>query len=342
MSVRIALGGAAEEAVGRVLPRLVDEKVASGITAQDASLWGAAAETDAAGGLGWTESVAAGRDLVAPITRLRRDLRRAGAHRVLLLAPLGAARAAAMIAGTQGVDLTVLTPGDPAAVQAALRDAADTVVVVAGTDAGVLAPVVATVHDLGVDPARRVVVVARAGSPLDAEARAAGLTTVPWERGVGDRFSALSAPALVAAGLAGADLAELLDEAESEELNLAIDDRANNGLRLGAALGGSRPAAVAVVTDGTHLVGGDRWAAHLLAGAGLEPRALRRDAPELADASAALQVLRLVDDAHAPARIAPHEIRLSGSLGELILALEYTAAVAAWLRGADPFSEESV
>ncbi|MCU1473931.1 hypothetical protein [Amnibacterium sp.] len=341
MSVRIALGGAAEEAVGRVLPRLVDEKVASGITGQDASLWGAAAETDAARGLGWTESVAASRELVAPITALRRDLRRAGADRVLLLAPAGAARAASMIAGTQGVDLAVVEPDDPAAVRSALQEAADTVVVVAGADAAVLALVVRTVHDLGVDPARRVVVVARAGSSLDADARATRLTTVPWERGVGDRFSALSAPALVAAGLAGADLAELLDEAESEELNLAIDDRANNGLRLGAALGGSRPAGVAVVTDGTHLVGADRWAAHLLAGAGLQPRALRRDAPELVEASVQLQVLRLVDDAHAPARIAPHEIRLSGSLGELILALQYTAAVAAWLRGADPFSEES-
>jgi glucose-6-phosphate isomerase len=246
-----------------------------------------------------------------------------------------------MVAGTQGVDLSVADARDTGAVQAALRGAADVAVVVAGSDAATLSGVVRAVHELGVDPARRVVVVARPGSQPDLDARAAGLPTVPWEDAVGDRFSALSAPSLVAAGLAGADLGELLDEAESEELNLAIDDPANNGLRLGAALGGSRPAAVALVTDGTHLVGADLWAAHLLTGAGLDPRVLDPEAPELAEPGADLQVIRLVGDAHATARIAPHEIRLSGSLGELILALEYATAVAAWLRGADPFSEES-
>ncbi|MGN6742554.1 MAG: hypothetical protein ACTHJL_04565 [Amnibacterium sp.] len=336
MSIRIATGGAASEAASRVLTRLLDERIASGITAQDAALWGAAAESDAARGLGWTESVAAGDLLVEPVSALATDLRRGGVTRVVLCAPPGAARAAALITATQGAPLGHV-PQDPDAVRAAL--AADVAVVLAEPGTGALAAAAQAVHDLGLDPARRLVAVALPGSPLDVQARAAGIPVLPAESGIGDRFSALSAPVLVAAGLAGADLRELLAEAESEELNLAIDDPANNGLRVGAALGGSRPADLAVVADGTHLVAAEPWAAHLLAAAGLRTRVLAADAPELAGAD--LQVLRLVGDAHdTRPPLAPHEIRLSGSLGELILVLEYATAVAAWLRGADPFSEE--
>lgn len=335
MSVRIATGGAAGEATSRVLTRLVDERIASGITAQDAGLWGDAVEPDAAQGLGWTESVADGDLLVEPITALRSELRRAGAARVTLLAPTGAGLAARLIGATQGLPLRTIV--DPAELPSVV--AADTAVVVAEPSADGLRAAVRAVHDLGLDPARRLVAVVVPGSALEAEARAAGVPTFVADAATSDRFSALSAPVLVAAGLAGADLAELLSEAESEELNLAIDDPTNNGLRVGAALGGSSPADLVVVADGTHLVGAEHWAAHLLAAAGLRPRAVAPGDAVPGD----VQVLRLVGDAHdAAPPLAAHEIRLSGSLGELLLVLEYATAVAAWLRGADPFRKEPV
>ena len=161
----------------------------------------------------------------------------------------------------------------------------------------------------------------------------ARLRVFPAAAAVGDRFSALSAGALVPAGLAGADLAELLDEAESEELNLAIDDPSNNGLRLAALLAAIGQDELAVVADGTHVVGYDRWAAHLLGATGLRARALSPSAPELAE----LPVLRIVSDAHDAGRPGPREVLISGSLGELLLVLQYTAALLARLRGVDPF-----
>ncbi|HEV7622633.1 MAG TPA: glucose-6-phosphate isomerase [Amnibacterium sp.] len=348
MSVRIALGGAAEEALGRVLTRLVDEKVASGVTAQDPTLWGADAERDAARRLGWTEAVAAARPLVPVVRGLREQLRRAGARRVVLCSGGGAARAAAAIAGSQGAGLTVLATTDPTRVRTVLRDLGDATVVLAAP-AGApydldphLRSVVQAYAEFGMDPASRIVVVAEPGSALASVAARAGLRTLDAEPLVGDRFSALSAAALVPSALAGADIAEVLDEAESEELNLAIDDPSNNGLRLAAALGGARRDVLAIVADGTHLVGFDAWAEQVLAGSGLVPVVLAPDAPELTAAPDDLLVLRLVADAHdarARAHVGRNEVLLSGSLGELLLVLEYATVLIARLLGADPFDD---
>ncbi len=65
MSVKIAVSGAAAEAVDRVVPQLVSDLVASGITAQDPTLWGPDAESESAIRLGWTEAVSIARPMVA-------------------------------------------------------------------------------------------------------------------------------------------------------------------------------------------------------------------------------------------------------------------------------------
>ena len=71
MSFRISVSGAAADAVRRTVPVLVADLVASGITAQDAELWGPAAESEASTRLGWTEAVAVSRPLVPEIEALR-------------------------------------------------------------------------------------------------------------------------------------------------------------------------------------------------------------------------------------------------------------------------------
>ena len=338
MSIRIASGGATEKAARRVIARLVDERIASAITVQDPTLWGPAAEAGATDGLGWTEAVSDGRGLVHAVESLRSELGRAGATRVALLAGPVTGLAATTIAATQGVALRLLDPHADT-VGVALSTAADTVVVLADAPGSGLAAEALlqaaeqAVRSAGVDPERRIVVVAEPGSALESAATAARLRVFPGAVAVGDRFSALSAAALVPAGLAGADLAELLDEAESEELNLAIDDPSNNGLRLAAHLAALEQDDLAVVADGTHVVGYDLWAAQLLRAAGLRARALAVDAPE----RTGLPVLRIVSDAHDGGRPGPFEVRISGSLGELLLVLQYTAALLARLRGADPF-----
>jgi glucose-6-phosphate isomerase len=360
VSVRIAVGGAAQEALDRILPRLIDEKVASGITAQNPTLWGPDAEEEATDRLGWTEAIAQSRPLVPEILRLRNTLRARGVTHVVLAGMGGSSLAPEVIARTQGVDLTILDSTDPDAVRAALRDRLDRTVVVVSSKSGSTLETDSqrrsyehAFTEAGIDPAERIVVVTDPGSPLDRAAREAGYRVFNADPTVGGRFSALTAFGLVPSGLAGADIAELLDEAESEELNLAIDAPSNNGLILAAAIGGIRPRhdKLGIVADGTHLVGFGDWAEQLVAestgklGTGILPVVLAPDSPEVSAALPDLQIVRLVGEADRDRhreRLRAGEIVMSGTLGELMLVWEYAIAIAGRLLGIDPFDQPDV
>ena len=71
------------------------------------------------------------------------------------------------------------------------------------------------------------------GSPLEEAAREAGYRVFLADPDVGGRYSALTAFGLVPSGLAGADIAALLDEAEAIRPALEADSADNPGLRLG-------------------------------------------------------------------------------------------------------------
>lgn len=88
-------------------------------------------------------------------------------------------------------------------------------------------------------------------------------------------------------GLAGADIAELLDEADAISALLSVDLDENPGLVLGAVLAGTEPLRdkIAIVPDGTHIVGFGDWVEQLIAestgkdGRGLLPVVLHTDSP---------------------------------------------------------------
>ena len=71
MTATIGARGAAAEAIERVVPQLVEQFVASRITAGDATLWGPEAEEEASKRLGWTQAVSVSRPLVDEILALR-------------------------------------------------------------------------------------------------------------------------------------------------------------------------------------------------------------------------------------------------------------------------------
>jgi glucose-6-phosphate isomerase len=154
----------------------------------------------------------------------------------------------------------------------------------------------------------------------------------------------------VPSGLAGADIAELLDEAQAMMLELAIDDADNPGLVLGAAIAGTDPLKdkLGIVADGTHIVGFADWAEQLIAestgkdGTGLLPVVLDTHSPELTEALPDLQVVRLVADERATHEVAEGEIEISGSLGGQLLVWEYATAVAGRLLGINPFDQPDV
>ena len=361
MSFEIHVSGAPEEAVDRVVPTLVADLVASSITAQDPALWGPDAEEEATVRLGWVEAVALSRPLLPEIEELRGKLLERGVDHIVLSGMGGSSLAPEVITGTAGVELTVLDTTDPDQVRAAVSDRLATTALVVSSKSGSTLETdshrrlyEAAFRAAGIDPAERIVVVTDPGSPLEADAVDRGYRVFTADPNVGGRYSALTAFGLVPSGLAGADVAELLEEAETIALELAVDREDNPGLVLGAAIAATRPRRdkLGLVADGTHVVGFGDWAEQLIAestgkrGTGILPVVLDPLAPELEARLDDLQVVRFVEDATA-FHLLRHDrhdgdILVSGSLGALFLVWEYAVAVAGRILGIDPFDQPDV
>lgn len=366
MSFEIHVSGHVESVVQHTLPGLVESLIASGITAGDADLWGPDAAAEASRRLGWVRAVSTSRPLVPEIQALRDELASRGLTRIVLAGMGGSSLAPEVIARTAGVPLVILDSTAPGQVLAAIDGEAgagirDTVLVVASksgstveTDAARRA-FEAAWRDLGIDPADRIVVVTDPGSPLETLALEAGYRVFTADPDVGGRYSALTAFGLVPAGLAGADISELLDEAEATLLEVAIDDPRNPALVLAAAIAGTdgenpRRDKLGLVSDGTHIEGLPDWIEQLIAestgknGTGILPVVLLPVSPEVEEPHHDVQLVRLVDDAEHFRLIESHpdEVLVSGSLGAQFVVWEYATAIAARLLGINPFDQPDV
>ena len=357
MSVKIAVSGAAAEAVERIVPQLVSDLVASGITMGDAALWGPDAEEESAKRLGWVEAVAVSRPMVDDIYALRDKLRADGVNHIVLGGMGGSSLAPEVITRTYGVELTVLDSTDPGQVLSALGDRLASTAVVISSKSGSTLETDSQKRiyekyftDAGIDPLERIVIVTDPGSPLDVAARTAGYRVFNADPNVGGRYSALTAFGLVPSGLAGVDLEELLDEAEAVMVELAVDNVDNPGLVLGAAIAGTRPLKdkLGIVPDGTHILGFGDWAEQLIAestgklGKGILPVVLDVDSPELSENLPDLQIVRIVGDWDDTKELNDGDIEIAGSLGGQILVWEYATAVAGRLLGINPFDQPDV
>jgi hypothetical protein len=366
--------GASADAVERHLGALVQERFASRLFARDATLWGPGAEQEASVRLSWVGLARSSRPLLGEVSALREQLRERGVSRVVLCGMGGSSLAPEVICATAGVPLTVLDSSDPDMVRAALKeDIAATAVVVSSKSGSTLETdsqrrvFVQAFTDAGIDPTERVVVVTDPGSPLDEQSRAEGYRVVNADPHVGGRYSALTAFGLVPSGLAGADIAALLDEAEEVADLLAEDDEGNPGLRLGAALGGTEPLRDKLLfTDaGSGIVGLADWAEQLIAestgkeGTGVLPVVAPpgTDPTEGLSGTTDCTVVALTADPDTDlhgeevseeARLmtgsmsVDSQINVAGPLGAQFLLWEVATAVAGRLLGINPFDQPDV
>ncbi len=170
MSVTVAATGAAAEAVARVVPQLIVDGVASGITIQDSSLWGSDAEAEAEKRLGWTEAVAISDALVDDILALAAELTQNGIDHIVLAGMGGSSLAPEVITRTYGVPLTVLDSTDPEQVRGALDDRLEQTAVVISSKSGSTVETdsqkrvyAAAFTAAGIDPTPRIIAVTDPG-----------------------------------------------------------------------------------------------------------------------------------------------------------------------------------
>jgi len=361
MSFRIHVSGSVAEAVNARVPKLVEELVATGITDANPTLWGKAAEEEASIRLGWVQSVAKSRPLVAEVGALRAALAVKGITRFVLAGMGGSSLAPEVITATFGVDLTILDSTEPGTVLAALDMGLADVALIVSSKSGSTVETDSQLRTFreafvsaGIDPTERIIVVTDPKSPLEALARDAGyyvFTAAPY---VGGRYSALTAFGLVPSGLAGADISEILDEAEAILLDVATDHVDNPALILGAAIAGRVPHVnkLGILADGTHISGLPDWIEQLIAestgkaGTGVLPVVLDVVSTEALTPPTDLVLCRLVDDAHehhlASSDRHDGEILVSGTLGASFIVWEYATAVAGLLLSINPFDQPDV
>ena len=351
-----------EVAPADVIERLVDERFASRLADQDATLWGPEAESEAAVRLSWIGLPVSSRPLLAEIDALRAELWAEGVDQVALCGMGGSSLAPEVIARTYDVPLTVVDSTNPHAVRRAVSgDLSRTVVVVSSKSGGTLETdsqrraFAAAFEAAGIDPASRFVAVTDEGSDLQKLGEQEGFRQVfVADSHVGGRYSALTAFGLVPTGLAGIDIAELLDEAEAVMDTLAADSPDNPALVLGAALGvGGGRDKVAVVDTGSGIHGFPDWAEQLVAestgklGTGILPVAVEdARAPEVRWPARDVLVAAVAPTAtgagQAAGQLGEPWISLSGTLGAQMLVWECATAVAGRLLGINPFDQPDV
>lgn len=357
MAAQLQLSPADHAAFESTLRDLIDQRFASRMAAQDASLWGPEAESEAAKRLAWVSLAETSRHLVSEIEQLRQKFAARGLDQVVLCGMGGSSLAPEVICATAGKELHVLDSSDPDYVRASLNSELERSIVVVSSKSG------STVEtdsqrrayegafaDAGLDPADHLVIVTDPGSPLDAEARDRGYTVINADPDVGGRYSALTAFGLVPCGLAGVDLNALLDEAAEIEPLLQADDRANPALQLGAFLGAANGFGVDKVVladDGSGLKRFGDWAEQLIAEStgkrqrGILPIVVNSLASANATPSTPDEVIIALGH-----DVPPASSGWAGSvlapLGAALLLWEYAIPVAGSILGINPFDQPDV
>jgi glucose-6-phosphate isomerase len=342
------------DATAQAAAKLAGDGVPAALSAADATLWGPAAEGEASIRLGWLQAPQFSRELLPEIGELAERRQADGLDHLVLAGMGGSSLAPEVMTRAAGVPLTVLDTTDPHQVARALGDRLGRTLVVVSSKSGttietdshrrIYEQAFAAEGISGGDLRRRFVVVTDPGSPLEDSARDAGYHVVQADPHVGGRYSALTAFGLVPAGLAGANVSRLLDEAEGAAGDLPGVD-GNPGLALGAALGGYALAghdkAVLAEADSTVTGFGD-WVEQLIAestgkdGRGILPVVVgSEDSPGFSPGPD-LHLIGL----GAPRR--PVDTSVHGPLGAQFLIWEYAVAVAGRLLGINPFDQPNV
>jgi len=371
VTVQVAAGSYAD-----VLTELVDARVASRLAARDPTLWGPEAEQEAAIRLDWVDLPRSSRPLLAEIDALRAELWGEGIDRVVLCGMGGSSLAPEVITRTYGMDLLVLDSTEPSVVERALRGDLQRTVVVVSSKSGTTVETDSqrrafeeAFARVGIDAASRMVAVTDPGSELAEYAAESGYRRVfSADPHVGGRYSALTAFGLVPSGLAGVDVAELLDEADDVAAALAADEPTNPALLLGAVLGGlpgdvtggpqRRRDKIVIADADSGVTGLGDWAEQLIAestgkqGRGVLPVPVEGpDAPEVLTAADDVSVAFVVDAIRAedqPLVVVPEAAAgtpvaaVAGPLGGQLLLWETAAAVAGRLLGINPFDQPDV
>jgi len=340
-----------------VIEKLVSDKLASEISKKNATLWGKDSESEASIRLGWVNSASDSEKFVSDILALKAQLNAKGIDRIVLCGMGGSSLAPEVITKTYGVALEVLDSTDPDQVRMVTsKDLARTAVVVSSKSGSTVETdsqkrifeQLFTAN--GIDKTERIIVVTDPGSPMEKAALEDGYRVFNADPTVGGRYSALTAFGMVPSGLAGANMKELLAQAQQAESSLVKDALDNPGLVLGAAMARTKSSSgfkdkIGIISDESTLPDFADWAEQLIAEStgkqehGVLPVVLSESSFET---NAVINDLLLAEVSTEEFLNGSNRIQVQGSLGEQFMLWEYATVIASRLIGINPFDQPDV
>lgn len=325
-----------------VINDILENRIASRIAAQDATVWGPEAQDEASKRLGWVDLHTRANDIIEKVTGLAQKCEH---DRVVLAGMGGSSLAPEVMSNAYGKDLIVCDSTHPDQVAYTAQDLDRTLVIIASKSGSTVETDSARrfftqkFRDAGIDPSSRLIAITDPGSPLDQRAEEEGwLAVFHADPSVGGRYSALTPFGLVPAGLVGVDIAQIVADAASIAPQLKQDSEENLAVRVGALLGaahenGHEKLSLDPHTPQFHGLGA--WIEQLIAeSTGKDGKGLLPIAPQ--DCESATTVALGASDG----RDADAVVDLP--LGAQFLLWEYVTAIVSYVIGVNPFDQPNV
>ena len=343
MTLSVELSGALARSTLAARTSVASSGFVSSLLEQDSTLWGPAAQPEAAIRLGWTVHPATWSTVASAVMDLRADLVAGGISRVVLCGMGGSSLGPEVMAASASLPLTVVDSTHPDVISAELvRDLSDTVIVVSSKSGGTLETdsqkraFESALRTQGLSPTQHIVIVTDPGSPLHASAVDAGYQVFEGDSTIGGRFSAISPFGLVPFGLAGGDLIGFLEDAATGFEQCTSPGENNPAVLLGVAVASDNPAVNKLLlrADPAHPALGN-WIEQLVAestgkdGVGILP---------VVESS----ITGLPDARSVGPQGSGSDIEVSGSLAELMVVWEYATAIACAQIAVNPFDQPNV
>jgi len=306
---------------------------------KDSTIWGPAAQAEAAIRMNWIDLPESSRDLLPQLDAL------AAKHRdkssVILCGMGGSSLGPEVIAQTFEKELFVLDSTDPNYVAHALSvDLAKAVIVVSSKSGSTIetssqrALFEGELKNAGLNPIDHMVFVTDPGSPLDKQVREGGFTVINADPNVGGRFSVLSPFGLVPAALIGVDVSVLLDNASETKTDFFADSQTMCDIAYLMTYASGQY--VAYTDQGSGMPGLSDWIEQLVAESTGKNQVGRL--PIVAESSQ----LGLEGDAFTIAFAGSADLVVEADLASQFIAWEWVTALVGAALAIDPFNQPNV
>lgn len=305
---------------------------------KDSTLWGQAAQAEAAIRLNWVDLPLSSQALLPELTALKEKFKEF--DHLILCGMGGSSLAPEVIAKSLEKKLFILDSTDPHYISHTKKfDLSKTIVIVSSKSGSTIetssqrAYFEAEFRSAHLDPSRHMIFVTDPNSPLDQEARTAGFTVINADPHVGGRFSALSAFGLVPAELMGVDPGLLLRQAQKAKQDFLENDQSI--IDVTYLLSTAADQYLLYTDEGSPILGLSDWIEQLIAestgkdGKGRLPIAMRR----LARLDHIFSVAFSGDQA---------DLVVKGEIGEHFIFWEWVTALLGVALGVDPFNQPNV